>query len=44
VHDWPALLEALASGPPSGLADTLFTGREAFREGFGAMLRGALAR
>lgn len=43
VRDWPALLEALASGPPSGLADTLFTGREAFRDGFDAMLRGAVA-
>jgi len=43
VRDWPALLEALAAGPPSGLADTLFVGREAFRAGFDALLRDALA-
>ncbi|GAA3686043.1 hypothetical protein GCM10023081_24290 [Arthrobacter ginkgonis] len=43
VHDWPALLEALASGPPSGLADALFVGREAFRDGFAALLHDALA-
>lgn len=39
VPDWEALLGRLAAGPPNALGDALFSDREAFRDGFDALLR-----
>ena len=44
VDDWEALLDRLARGPGSGLADALFTHRDAFRESLDVLLRRAVSQ